>query len=49
MFGNRMKRNAPQLEVSDFQSVGFHLHDKKDGPFKLEVDWIKAVKQAPKN
>jgi hypothetical protein len=48
MFGNRMTRNAPSLEVSDFQSVGFHLYDKKDGPFKLEVDWIKAVKQAPK-
>lgn len=48
MFGNRMTRNAPKLHVSEFQSVGFHLYDKKDGPFKLEVDWIKAVKAAPK-
>ncbi len=47
MFGNRMTKNAPRLDVSDFQSVGFHLYDKKDGPFKLEVDWIKAVKEAP--
>lgn len=47
MFGNRMTRNAPKLEVGDFQSVGFHIYDKKDGPFKLEVDWIKAVKKAP--
>ena len=48
MFGKRMTRNAPKLDVSEFQSVGFHLYDKKDGPFKLEVDWIKAVKAAPK-
>jgi hypothetical protein len=48
MFGNRMTKNAPKLDVGDFQSVGFHLYDKKDGPFSLEVDWIKAVKQAPK-
>ena len=48
MFGNRMKRNAPNLEVSQFESIGFHLYDKKDGPFKLEVDWIKVVKEAPK-
>ena len=47
MFGNRMPRNAPKLDVSEFQSVGFHLYDKKDGPFRLEVDWIKAVEQAP--
>ncbi|MGC6459866.1 MAG: CIA30 family protein [Akkermansiaceae bacterium] len=49
MFGNRITKNAPKLDVSKFQSVGFHLYDKKDGPFKLEVDWIKAVKKAPKN
>ena len=49
MFGNRMTRNAPKLDVSEFQSVGFHIYDKKDGPFKLEVDWIKAVKQAPRS
>ena len=48
MFGNRIKRDAPKLEVSQFESIGFHLYDKKDGPFKLEVDWIKVVKQAPK-
>lgn len=48
MFGERITNNAPKLDVSEFQSVGFHLYDKKDGPFKLEVDWIKAVKKAPK-
>jgi monofunctional biosynthetic peptidoglycan transglycosylase len=31
------------LDPSKVQSVGFLLADKKAGPFKLEVDWIRAV------
>lgn len=42
--GEPMKEGAPPLEVSKFESVGFHIYDKKDGPFQLEVDWIKALK-----
>jgi len=33
-----------KLDPSKVNSVGFHLGDKKAGPFKLEVDWIKVVK-----
>ena len=32
-----------KLDPSRVNSVGFHLGDKKAGPFKLEVDWIKVT------
>ena len=32
-----------KLDPSKVNSVGFHLGDKKAGPFKLEVDWIKVT------
>ena len=31
-----------KLDPSKVNSVGFLLADKKAGPFKLEVDWIKV-------
>jgi monofunctional biosynthetic peptidoglycan transglycosylase len=33
-----------KLDPSKVNSVGFLLADKKTGPFKLEVDWIKITK-----
>ena len=33
-----------KLDPSKVNSVGFLLADKKAGPFKLEVDWIKVVR-----
>ena len=33
-----------KLDPSKVNSVGFLLGDKKAGPFKLEVDWIKVTK-----
>ena len=32
-----------KLDPSKVNSVGFQLGDKKAGPFKLEVDWIKVT------
>ena len=32
-----------QLDVSRVVSLGFTIADKKAGPFKIEVEWIKAV------
>jgi monofunctional biosynthetic peptidoglycan transglycosylase len=40
-FGRTVK-NARPVGSLDVNSVGFLLGDKKAGPFKLEVDWIKA-------
>ncbi len=42
MFGRALS-NPPAFEAGKVSSVGFMIYDKKDGPFKLEVDWVKAV------
>jgi monofunctional biosynthetic peptidoglycan transglycosylase len=45
----RIIPNAAPLNPSEITSVGFLISDKKAGPFKLEVEWIKATKgEAPK-
>jgi len=41
-FGRRIGKRSP--EASRIRSVGFTLADKKAGPFRLEVAWIKAMK-----
>lgn len=43
-FGRRIGDRSP--EASSIRSVGFTLADKKAGPFRLEVAWIKAEKSA---
>jgi monofunctional biosynthetic peptidoglycan transglycosylase len=35
---------APELNSSDIRAFGFIISDKQAGPFRLEVDWIKAVR-----
>ncbi len=36
--------NQP-LNPADVQSFGFLLGDKKAGPFKLEIEWVKVVQE----
>jgi hypothetical protein len=43
-FGQVM-RDAPKLNTEKIRSFGFTISDKQAGQFKLEVDWIKAVKK----
>jgi len=38
----RIVNNAGPVNAQQVNSIGFLLGDKKAGPFKLEVDWIKA-------
>lgn len=45
-FGRPVK-NAGPVEASKVNSVGFLLADKKAGPFKLEVEWIKVSRATP--
>ena len=40
-FGNRVQGMGP-VEPDQISSVGFMLSDKKTGPFKLEVGWVKV-------
>ena len=45
----RIVPNAEPLNPSEITSVGLLLSDKKAGPFKLVLQWIKATKvEAPK-
>ena len=41
-FGQRM-RNAPALDPASIESVGITLADKQEGPFAIEVDWIRPI------
>ena len=44
-FGNRVQGMGP-VEPDQINSLGFMLSDKKPGPFKLEVDWVKITPAA---
>ncbi len=41
-FGQRV-RNAPALDPASIESVGITLADKQEGPFALEIDWIRPT------
>jgi uncharacterized surface protein with fasciclin (FAS1) repeats len=41
-FGQRV-RNAPELDPASIESVGITLGDKREGPFAIEVDWIRPM------
>jgi len=41
-FGQRV-RNAPALDPASIESVGITLSDKQEGPFAIEVDWIRPI------
>jgi monofunctional biosynthetic peptidoglycan transglycosylase len=42
-FGRRV-RDAGPVDPSEVNALGFLLGDKKAGPFKLEVEWIKVLR-----
>jgi len=44
-FGQVM-RDAPKLDTEKIRSFGLTISDKQAGPFKLEVDWIRAIKKS---
>ncbi|MBL9148131.1 MAG: CIA30 family protein [Phycisphaerae bacterium] len=41
-FGQRVP-NAPALDPASIESVGITLADKREGPFAIEVDWIRPM------
>ncbi|MEM7390723.1 MAG: CIA30 family protein [Verrucomicrobiota bacterium] len=43
LHGFNISQLAPALDRTDIRSFGLMIYDKKDGPFRLVVDWIKAV------
>ncbi len=38
--------NAPPVKSSDITSFGFLIADRQEGPFSLEVEWIKGMDAA---
>jgi monofunctional biosynthetic peptidoglycan transglycosylase len=42
-FRGRVLSNEPPLDGTRVTSVGFLISDKQDGPFQLEVEWIKVA------
>jgi hypothetical protein len=42
VFRGRVVEDAPPLDLSAIQSIGFMIADKQAGPFRLEVEWVKA-------
>jgi monofunctional biosynthetic peptidoglycan transglycosylase len=47
-FRVRILTDVPPLNPAKITSVGFLISDKQEGPFKLEVEWIKASPAADK-
>ena len=45
-FRGRRLRNRPALEGAAVRQIGFMIADKQKGPFRLEIDWIKAYEGA---
>jgi hypothetical protein len=47
-YRGRLLPDAPALDPAKILSLGFLISDKQQGPFKLEVAWIKATRRPSK-
>ena len=45
-FRGRVLSSLPKVDGADIQQIGLMISDKKDGPFELEIDWIKAYRMS---
>jgi monofunctional biosynthetic peptidoglycan transglycosylase len=47
-FRGRLQRGVEPLDASRLQQLAFMVADKKEGPFRLEIQWVKAfVREEP--
>ena len=44
VFRGRILDNVKPITPKDIQQIEFLISDKQAGPFKLEIDWLKAYK-----
>jgi len=42
VFRGMIVKDAPPLNISAVRRVGFMIADKQEGPFRLEIGWVKA-------
>jgi NADH dehydrogenase [ubiquinone] 1 alpha subcomplex assembly factor 1 len=47
VFRGRILSDVGPLVPQQIQQIGFLIADKQEGPFRLEIDWIKAYKNDP--
>jgi len=45
VFRGQVISNAPKLELGGIRRIGFMIADKQEGPFRLEIDWVKAYSE----
>ena len=43
-FRGRIPRGVDPLDTSNIRQMGFLIGDKKEGPFRLEIDWVRAYR-----
>jgi NADH dehydrogenase [ubiquinone] 1 alpha subcomplex assembly factor 1 len=43
-FRGRRLLDMPPLDGAQIRQIGFLIADKQEGPFRLEIDWIKAYR-----
>lgn len=43
-FRGRPVPNAPQLRPDDIRQIGFLLGDKREGRFRIDIDWIQGYR-----
>lgn len=39
--------SGPDLDTKNVDTLGLMIYDKRDGPFRLDVDWIRAYQARP--
>jgi NADH dehydrogenase [ubiquinone] 1 alpha subcomplex assembly factor 1 len=42
MFRGVYAYDSPSLDITTIRSFGFLVSDKQEGPFRLEIDWVRA-------
>jgi monofunctional biosynthetic peptidoglycan transglycosylase len=42
-FRGRILSRVESMDTSRLQQIAFMVADKKEGPFQLEIDWVKAT------
>jgi hypothetical protein len=45
-FRGRTLKDAPPLDASKVQRMGIMIADKQEGPFRLEIRWVKAYSKS---
>ncbi len=43
--GQSVEGQVDELEPAKIATIGFMIYDKQDGPFQLEVDWVKTYQE----